>query len=146
MKKVLFLTISIVAILFSVGYMLSACTSSTNRGNSTSDETYKETPKTIEDYDDIMQQLQVCENARQNFLYEVDQVSVKASSPQYQGIMAQKLFWEANKAIDIFNDEGEKLERLLRKHGFSEEASKLKEDREYLNRVYREEKRNAQGY
>lgn len=118
-------------------------------GNNTSVEGQSanyEAPKTIEDYDDILRQIEVCENARQNFLYEVDNVFVKANSPEYQGIMAQKIFWDANKALDKFNDEGEKLERLLRKHGFSDKASKHKEDREYMNRVYREEKRRAQGY
>ncbi len=139
-------TIIIAAILFVIGYMLSTCTISTNSSSVDSEETYYETPKTIEDYDDILKQIERCENAKQNFLYEVDNVFVKANSPEYQGIMAQKIFWDANKALDKFNDEGEKLERLLRKHGFSKEASKHKEDREYLNRVYREEKRKAQGY
>lgn len=138
--------IIIAAILFAIGYMLSACTSSTDRENSYSEDNYYEAPKTIEDYDDILRQIEVCENARQNFLYEVDNVFVKANSPEYQGIMAQKIFWDANNALDKFNDEGEKLESLLRKHGFSDEASKHKEDREYMNRVYREEKRKAQGY
>lgn len=74
-------------------------------GNNTSVEGQSanyEAPKTIEDYDDILRQIEVCENARQNFLYEVDNVFVKANSPEYQGIMAQKIFWDANNALDKY--------------------------------------------
>lgn len=133
-------------ILFVIGYMLSSCVRPSESSESSYEESYQESPKTLYDYDDIVSQAEICEEAKQRFLQEVDNVFYKASLPEYQGIMAQKIFWDANNALDKFNEEGEKLERLLRKHGFSDEASEHKEARENLNQVYREEKRHAQGY
>ncbi|MBO7459110.1 MAG: zinc-ribbon domain-containing protein [Paludibacteraceae bacterium] len=133
-------------ILFVIGFLLSSCVKSSESSESTYEESYYESPKTLDDYNDIVCQAEICEKAKQRFLQEVDNVFYKASMPEYQGVMAQKIFWEANYALDDFNKEGEKLERLLRKHGFSDEAMAHKEARENLNQVYREEKRHAQGY
>lgn len=103
-----------------------------------------ETLSQADDYDDIREQIAICDNAKQRFLDEVDLIPVKASLPEYQGIMGQTIFRAANKALDEFNKEGEKLERLLRQHGFTDEAEYLKQDRENLNNVYYQERRKVE--
>lgn len=95
-------------------------------------------------YDDLREQLEICARAKQRFLDEVDLIPVKASLPEYQGIMGQTIFRAANKALDEFNEEGEKLERILRQHGFTDEAENHKQDRKNLNNVYYQERRKVE--
>ena len=95
------------------------------------------------DYSDIERQAAICEQAKQRFLNEVDNIRRKARSAQYQGVMAQKLFWDAGRALDELKNENEKLQRLLRKHGFDKEARQNKEAIEQLEATYLEEKRRV---
>lgn len=97
-----------------------------------------------DEYDDLREQLEICARAKQRFLDEVDLIPVKASLPEYQGIMGQTIFRAANKALDEFNEEGEKLERILRQHGFTDEAENHKQDRKNLNNVYYQERRKVE--
>jgi len=96
------------------------------------------------EYDDIRQQFEILKNTQDRFLYEVSLIPVKTSLPEYQGIMGQTIFRDANKALDEFNDEDEKLERLLRYHGFTDEAEYLKHDKEDLNKWYFQMRRKVE--
>ena len=95
-----------------------------------------------DEYDDLREQLVICARAKQRFLDEVNLIPVKASLPEYQGrIKIKEVFWDANKALRELNVEGDKLERLLRKYGFEEEARNHERDLENLNKVYNKEQR-----
>lgn len=97
-------------------------------------------------YPDLERQINKYNTAFAKFNREIDLIGVKARSPQYQGIMAQKLFWDANNALDELNKEGEKVEKLMRKYGLAEQAREHKEKRKDLEREYNEQKRRAKGY
>ena len=95
-----------------------------------------------DEYDDLREQRVICARAEQRFLDEVDLIPVKASLPEYQGrIKIKEVFWDANKALRELNVEGDKLERLLRKYGFEEEARNHERDLENLNKVYNKKQR-----
>lgn len=95
-----------------------------------------------DEYEDLREQILICERAKQRFLDEVDLIPVKAASPEYQGrIKIKEVFWDANKALRELNVEGDKLERLLRKYGFEEKARNHERDLENLNKVYNKEQR-----
>lgn len=95
-----------------------------------------------DEYDDLREQRVICAGAKQRFLDEVDLIPVKASLPEYQGrIKIKEVFWDANKALRELNVEGDKLERLLRKYGFEEEARNHERDLENLNKVYNKKQR-----
>lgn len=94
-----------------------------------------------DEYEDIREQVEICETAFMNFEREKVIAIHNSKAPQKQGIMAQTLFWDANKAFDIYAEESRKLERLLRSHGFPDEAERIEEQRIIADKTYREVKR-----
>ena len=100
-------------------------------------------PKTMADYEDIMKQNERIDGYRKAFNREIDLINHKASMGQYQGVMRQKLFWDANDAFDRLYYAGEELERLMRKHGFEREAREHERNREDFRREYERVKRET---
>ena len=100
-------------------------------------------PKTMADYEDIMKQNKKIDRYREAFYREIDLINYKASMGEYQGVMRQKLFWDANDAFDNLYYAGVELERLMRKHGFEREAREHERKREDFRREYERVKRET---
>lgn len=84
--------------------------------------------------------------AKSRFQEEVNQVPIKATRPEFQGVFSQKLFFDADDYFREFEDKVEELARELRKSNLPEIAEDYEEDLRKIRSNYRNVKRQMNNY